>query len=497
MTSPAATAAPDRLDKYDETDLKGLRERAEDARRELKEARDSLKIEGKNVAVDPEAITRTKNAVKALEEVTEIIDYIERGNKALAWLDTPDDAPTVAGADAAAAWQRKMALLGGEGMAGAERLTLGEMFTKSSVWSEMREKHLVQTPRPFQVKIRNIGRLMVPTLVAFGEAEGEDDFKALEGKDADGYRDAVVERKDIYTAAGGNYTVPAWGQTTQEGLIVPAYRTQRVRDLFPVTSTNSSTITFIRRTGYVNNARVVLERTAADGSAPTGLSTDVFGLKPPSNLVFETDQEAVKVIAHTIDVSKTVLDDEPRLRATIDGEMLYGLRLTEDAEILYGDGSGTHLRGIMNTAGLQFYNGNTGPAGDYMADQIRRALTLVMLAYYESTGVVMHPFDWEATELEKDDQGRYVLVTNVTVGAEQRIWKNPVVATPAMQQGQFLCGAFGLGAHLWDREAANIDISTETRDLFDRNAIAIRAEQRLAVTVERPESLVKGTFRGA
>jgi HK97 family phage major capsid protein len=118
-----------------------------------------------------------------------------------------------------------------------------------------------------------------------------------------------------------------------------------------------------------------------------------------------------------------------------------------------------------------------------------------MLAYYESTGIVLHPFDWEDTELEKDLNGRYVVTTNVTVGADQQLWRNPVVTTPAMTQGQWLAGAFGLGAKLYDREQANIAISTETRDLFERNAICIRAEERVALEVGRPEAFVKGTFR--
>jgi HK97 family phage major capsid protein len=53
------------------------------------------------------------------------------------------------------------------------------------------------------------------------------------------------------------------------------------------------------------------------------------------------------------------------LQDTINGEMLYGLRLAEDAEILFGDGTGAHVLGVMNTPGIQAYSGATGPTSDY------------------------------------------------------------------------------------------------------------------------------------
>lgn len=465
---------------YDETDLKSLRSQLEEKRADIRRFRDNaIKMEdGKAVISSQEDVKQLRERVADAEELKSIIDTIESSNGIDRYLDAP--AGSAAGAEAAAEHQRKAL----EQLAQLDRKTLGEMFTSWDGYEEMRTKGLTETPRPFRLALKNIGRLMVATYVETKDITDDPQWRGP----------AIVERKDVYTAAGGTFTVPAFGSQQDSGLVIPAYRTQRVRDLFPNDTTTANLIEYVRRTGYVNNARVVAERTAADGTVATGGPTDVFGLKPPSNLTYTSEQAPVRTIAHTIDVSKTVLDDEPRLQSTINGEMLYGLRLTEDAELLFGDGTGQHLLGLMNVEGIQFYNAATGPAGDYYSDTIRRALTLVMLAYYESTGVVLHPFDWEHMELEKDNFGRYVLVTNVAVGAQKQVWQNPVTATPAMTQGNFLVGAFGLGAKLWDREQANIAISTETRDLFDRNAIAIRAEERLALEVPRPEAFVKGVF---
>lgn len=432
-----------------------------------------MKVDGTNVDIKPEDVKALRGLVAECEEIKATITALEGAAGIDDFLAGPPGSGA-AGAEAAA--EKKAAL---EAEAGKRRKTLGEMFTESKEFQRYNEDGRPQAGMSaWTVEIANLGRLWLP--------RGAVEAKAMLD---------LLETKDVFTASGGTFTSNAFGTQKDDGLILPAYRTQRVRDLFPTEQTTASSIEYVRRTGYTNNARVVAERTAADGTAATGGPTDVFGLKPPSNLTFTSETAPIRVIAHTIDVSKTVLDDEPRLQGVINGEMLYGLRLAEDAELLFGDGTGAHVLGIMNTNGIQAYDGATGPTSDYKSDQVRRSLTLVMLAYYESTGVVMHPFDWEDTELEKDSQGRYVVTTNVTVGAEQRLWRNPVITTPAMTQGQWLAGAFGLGAKLYDREQANIAISTETRDLFERNAICIRAEERVGLEVSRPEAFVKGTFR--
>jgi len=159
--------------------------------------------------------------------------------------------------------------------------------------------------------------------------------------------------------------------------------------------------------------------------------------------------------------------------------------------------TGENLLGVLNTSGVQTYDwssGGTSPVPDTKADAIRRAATLAFLAYYEPTGVVLHPNDWEDIELTKDTNGQYLVAVSVALGGEPRIWRMPVVDTPAMPEGTALVGAFGTGAQLYDREQATIRISEQHADFFVRNAIVVLAEERLALAVKRPESFVSVTF---
>jgi HK97 family phage major capsid protein len=116
------------------------------------------------------------------------------------------------------------------------------------------------------------------------------------------------------------------------------------------------------------------------------------------------------------------------------------------------------------------------------------------LAYYQPTGVACHPFDWEDLELEVDNNGAYTIAISVAVGGQKQLWRLNLVDTPAIMQGQFILGAYGLAAKLWDREQVSIQVSTENRDMFERNVVTLRCEERVALEVPRPEAMVIGTF---
>jgi len=199
----------------------------------------------------------------------------------------------------------------------------------------------------------------------------------------------------------------------------------------------------------------------------------------------------VRTIAHWEPAHRNALDDIAQLQGIVNNELLYGLRLAEDAQILNGTGTGEDILGVLNTPGIQ---GHTRAGGDNYADAIRRAMTKSFLSYYEPTGVVVHPVDWEGIELLKSTTGQYLLATNVAIGATKQVWRLPVVDTPAMAEGTALVGAFGIGATMYDRMAANIRIAEQHADLFVRNAVVILAEERVALAVKRPESFVKITF---
>ena len=324
-----------------------------------------------------------------------------------------------------------------------------------------------------------------------GEAfVNSEEFKSLQGGKsganmASPFITKSLEQKDVYSGLPTG-TPSAFGAVERDGIIPIAQRRSRVRDLFPARTTSAAVIEYFRQTGFTNAADTVAERQGSN-----------FGAKPQSTMTFVGEQAPVRTIAHWEAAHRNVLADEPQLRSIIDNELLYGLRLTEDNQILSGSGTGEDLAGILNNSSIQTYSWSSGsqtPVKDTKADAIRRAATLAYLAYYEPTGIIVNPNDWEDIELTKNSQGTYLLAISVSGGAESRVWRIPVIDTPAITSGTALIGAFGTGAQLYDREAASIRISEQHSDFFVRNAVVVLAEERLALAVKRPESFVKVTF---
>lgn len=351
------------------------------------------------------------------------------------------------------------------------------------------------TPAQYQTQVKSLGELFT----------GSDEFKALitsgganmsapweiEGTDVTrvfrGYG-----QKDVYAGSGDHTYDHGFGNIQFDPMVPRNFRRARVRDLFPVAQTNANLIDFFRVIGFGSDR---LDLSSSASMVPDRNEGDTnFGLKPQSSLTFESDQAPVRTIAHYELAHRNVLQDEPQLQSTINNELLYGLRLTEDNQILNGTGTGEDLRGILNTSGVQTYSQSAGPSTDGKQDALRRAATKAVLAYFDPTGIVCHPYDWEDIELAKGADEHYTVSMNVTIGAEARLWRMNVVDSPAIAQGTALVGAFGLGAQLYDRMQANIRIAEQHSDLFVRNAVAILAEQRLALAVKRPESFVKVTL---
>lgn len=411
---------------------------------ENKTIADNFKIEDGTVVVSAEQKTAFDKNMADIREIKGLVESLEAMRDADKWASEPKDSVAQASAYATSELQNALQQVRSK--------TIGEAFLASAEFKSLLASGSANMPAPYK-----------------------SDYNV----------------KDLYSALPTG-TPGSFGTIQRDAMVIPPMRTKRVRDLFPSRTTTAAIIEYFRMTGFTNNAAAVAERSGA-----------AFAAKPQSSFTFVGEQAPVRTLAHWEAAHRNVLADEPQLRSIIDNELMYGLRLQEDAQILNGSGTGENLTGILNTAGVQTYNWSDGTysatAGmsDTKADAVRRAATLSFLAYYEPSGIVLNPNDWEDIELSKDGNGAYVVAVSVAMGGEQRLWRIPVVDTPAIAEGTALIGAFGTGAQIYDRESPSIRISEQHADFFVRNAIVILAEQRLALAVKRPESFVKVSFDAA
>jgi len=266
-------------------------------------------------------------------------------------------------------------------------------------------------------------------------------------------------------------------QTTRvPGVIGLPERRMTVRDLITPGRMDGGTLEYVKETGFTNNAAPVAETAA----------------KPESTMRFDLVSTTAKVIAHYVKASRQILSDASMLASYIDGRLRYGLAFREEAQLLNGDGTGQNLLGIIPQASA-FVAPFDPPGTETNIDNLRLALLQSELAEYPATGLVMNPIDWARIELLKDSTGRYI-IGNPQGTLAASLWNRPVVATQAIAEDKFLAGAFRLGAQIFDRWQARVEVATENEDDFIKNLVTILAEERLALAVYRPQAFVYGDF---
>lgn len=264
------------------------------------------------------------------------------------------------------------------------------------------------------------------------------------------------------------------------GIVVTPQQRLFIRDLLPGGRAMSNMIEYVRETGFTNNAAPVSENPSV--------------VKPESDLEFELDNAPIATIAHWIRASKQVLQDAGMLASYINGRLMYGLKLKEELQLLKGSGTGLNINGLYTQA-TAYSDPGVIVQNETFIDRLRIAMLQVTLAEYEADGIVLNPIDWCSIELTKTDDNAYLFATPRGI-ATPGLWGRPVVPTKAMTAGDFLTGAFGMGAQIWDREDANVTISNQDRDNFVKNMVTILCEERVGLTVYRPEAFVKGDFDG-
>lgn len=254
-----------------------------------------------------------------------------------------------------------------------------------------------------------------------------------------------------------------------------ARRQMTIRNLLSVGQTSSNAVEYARQTTRTINAAPVTEGAQ----------------KPESALVWTLDTAPVRTIAHWIPVSRQAMDDAAMLASEIDNELTYGLDLVEELQILKGDGTGQNLEGLVSAATA--YSPAFTESGMTMIDDLRLAILQASLSDYMADGIVLNPIDWARVELTKDAENRYIFASVIQMAGPQ-LWGKPVVATNAMDEDEFLVGAFRMAATIWDRMETEFLLSSEDRDNFIKNMLTARAEKRLALGIKRPAALVTGDF---
>lgn len=258
------------------------------------------------------------------------------------------------------------------------------------------------------------------------------------------------------------------------GIVTPYTRELRLRDVIGSARTTSNSVEWAREESFTNNARPVTEGTT----------------KPQSELTFNLHTTPVRTIAHTFKISRQMLDDAPALAAYVGRRGTYGLQREEENQILFGNGTGQNLNGIVPQATAFAPAWNATAESDF--DRINEAISQAEDSDIPVNAIVLNKRDWRKMLGIKDGDERYISAQSPFGLQDSRLWNLPVVATNAMPAGEFLVGAFQDGATIFDRLDVEVLLSTEDGDNFTKNMATVRIESRLALAVFRPDAFIAG-----
>jgi HK97 family phage major capsid protein len=192
-----------------------------------------------------------------------------------------------------------------------------------------------------------------------------------------------------------------------DGIVTPYQRELRVRDVIGSARTTSSSVEFARETAFTNNARPVTEGTT----------------KPQSELQFNLYTAPVRTIADTFKISRQMLDDGRALAAYVGRRGTYGLEFVEEQQVLYGNGSGQNLNGIIPQATA--FDPTFNSTAETAFDRINAAISQAEDADLPVNAIVLNKRDWRKMLGIKDGDERYISGQSPFGLQDQRLWNFP------------------------------------------------------------------------
>lgn len=249
-----------------------------------------------------------------------------------------------------------------------------------------------------------------------------------------------------------------------------------IRDLIGVQQTGIAAIPYVRELNPVANA--LSASTVAEGAT-----------KPEATMQFTPDLAPVQVIATTIPITTQIMEDATTLVGYINGRLIYMLQYREEDEIIRGNGVTPDLKGILTYSGIQ-----TNSTGADAAVVIGNSIAKIELVDGYADGLAMNPADyWAMMTHRTSGSGEFdtMAFTNAPI---QYVWGLPVVRTNSLNSKQVLVGNFAMGATLFDRSQSGVRVFEQHADYAATNKVLLRAEERVALAVNRPDFFVNTTL---
>lgn len=266
------------------------------------------------------------------------------------------------------------------------------------------------------------------------------------------------------------------------GIVPGAFQMLTMESLFPSLPTSSNAIEFTKEASFTN-----LAAEAAEGAE-----------KAESALTWSLVNMPVSTVAHWIKISRQLAMDNAALAAYVETRMRYGVNRRVETQLAVGDGTAPNISGVFDTGNYTAHGIADSALGTTLKPLvlIRKVMADLMAAGYSPDAILLNPADWATIEndLLITAGGKIPFDYN---NGQARLWGLPVVQSVGVTADTFAVGAFGQAGTIHNREGVVVSMSESDDDNFTKNLITLRAERRLALTIEVPAAIRGGDLTPA
>ena len=282
------------------------------------------------------------------------------------------------------------------------------------------------------------------------------------------------------TLTGSDATV---APDRKPGVVGGSFQPLALEDLFVSIPTSSNAIEYTRESVFTNAAAETAEA----------------GNKPESTINFELKTMPVSTIAHWVRISRQLAADAPALAAYVNFRMSYGVNQRVETQLASGDGIAPNLSGFLTAGNFTAHGYAAADLGSTLAKMvlIRKLIGDAYSAGYPADAIVLNPADLATIETELLTTAAGQARVQYDQAGNMRLWGVPVVQAVGMPADQVAVGAFRMAGTIHNREGVMVELSESDGSNFTQNLVTVRAERRLALTVEKPAAIIAGDLTPA
>lgn len=265
------------------------------------------------------------------------------------------------------------------------------------------------------------------------------------------------------------------------GIIIKPYEAIHLRDLLPVGRTGSNIIRYIRDNGGQGGPAMTAEA----------------GTKPQMDRALQVYDAPVRKVATYMRVPEEMIEDIPYLTSFLTNIGTQEVMLQEDTQILYGDGTGQNLTGLMTAGSFTAFAAGTSVIGasSNQFDVLRAARKQMRKLFRTPSWALVSPDDYFAMTSLKDTTNNYILQGGGN-GLVPNLDGVPIIETTSIAAGDFLLGDRN-AAEIVSRSGIAIRFYEQDQDNAIKNMVTIVIEERLALPIYYATGFIKGTFATA